>query len=89
MPKRPMRNRRSLMQSESQGRQQAHDMAKQSWGQGALWTSLAQFSPRIREMWKARIDRLNPGGYGYGRSMICYLLATSRPITWTPRHTKE
>tara|TARA_A100001037_G_scaffold277652_1_gene277908 strand:+ start:1654 stop:2889 length:1236 start_codon:yes stop_codon:yes gene_type:complete len=65
------------------------EKSKQSWGQGSLWTSLAQFSPRIREMWKARIDRLNPGGYGYGRSMICYLLATSRPITWTPRHTKE
>ncbi len=59
---------------------------KKSFGHGSLWTSLAQFSPRVRELWKSQIDRTDPHAYGFTGSAMSYLLAVSRPISWTPTH---
>ena len=61
---------------------------KKSFGHGSLWSSLAQFSPRIRELWKAQIDRTDPERYGYANSVIGYLLAISKPISWTPKNVR-
>jgi len=61
---------------------------KKSFGRGSLWSSLAQFSPRIRELWKQQIDRADPARYGYANSVMSYLLATTRPISWDPVHTR-
>ena len=59
---------------------------KRSWGRGSLWTSLAQFSPRVRELWKAQIDRSDPDSYGYPNSAMSYLLALSKPISWDRKY---
>ena len=63
-----------------------NEPGKKGFGHGSLWTSLAQFSPRVRELWKAQIDRTDPARYGYANSAIGYLLAVSKPISWNPIH---
>jgi hypothetical protein len=61
---------------------------KKSFGHGSLWTSLAQFSPRIRELWQAQIDQADPEQYGYANSVMGYLLAVSRPVSWNQTHLR-
>jgi hypothetical protein len=61
---------------------------KKSFGHGSLWSSLAQFSPRIRELWKAQIDQADPTRYDYANSVMGYLLAVSKPISWQPQHVR-
>ena len=63
------------------GSYKTDDERGKSFGRGSLWTSLAQFSPRIRELWKAQIDRADPSKYGYANSVMSYLLAVSKPVT--------
>ena len=55
---------------------------------GFLWTSLAHFDPKIRELWKASIE--NPKHtWTWQKEAIDYLIEVSHPISWEPRYTKE
>ena len=55
--------------------------AEAQYGKGYLWTSLAQFSPRVRELWKAQS--------GGRRSSTGYLIAVSEPVSWEPAYVRE
>ena len=57
--------------------------AEGKYGKGYLWTSLAQFSPKVRELWKAQLGRR---GYGWEAGTLAYLRAVARPVSWEQRH---
>jgi len=57
--------------------------AKGKYGKGYLWTALAQFSPEVRKLWKARLK-----GRGYAGT-LAYLRAVADPITWEQKHLRE
>jgi len=57
-------------------------------GRGYLWTSLAHFSPKIRELWAAQIEA-SRGSWNWHSAALDYLIEMSRPVSWEPRHARE
>ena len=60
--------------------------AEGKYGKGYLWTALAQFSPKVRELWKARLSRRS---YGWEAGTLAYLKACARPVSWQQRHLAD
>ena len=58
------------------------------YGKGYLWTALSRFSPKVRTLWKSQLESRR-GRYGWANSALAYLIATSRPISWAPRHVQD
>ncbi|MCZ7644718.1 MAG: hypothetical protein M5U26_05435 [Planctomycetota bacterium] len=58
-------------------------------GHGSLWTALARFSEKTRTLWRAELDAMRPGKFGWTKNVMAYLLAVSEPVSWEPRHVKE
>jgi len=58
------------------------------YGKGYLWTALAHFSPKVRELWRTQIDN-GRGGFGWATGMLGYLVETARPVSWEPRYVHE
>jgi hypothetical protein len=52
---------------------------------GRLWTVLAHFSPKVRELWKLSLDDPKKD-WMWQNSAMDYLLEMSQPVSWDPRH---
>ena len=52
------------------------------YGKGTLWPDLAQFSDKVRQLWKTELD--NKHGWT-SSSALDYLLETSQPVSFDPR----
>jgi hypothetical protein len=52
---------------------------------GRLWTALAHFSPKTRELWKLHLDSARKDWMWHIGAMD-YLLELSRPVSWEPRY---
>ncbi|MEK7412402.1 MAG: hypothetical protein AAB263_03670 [Planctomycetota bacterium] len=55
---------------------------------GYLWVKLAHFDPKIRELWKAQLDKPKRH-WTWHTSVIEYLIEVSQPISWEPRFVNE
>ena len=53
-----------------------------------LWTALAHFSPRVRELWKLHLDDPKKD-WMWHISAMDYLLEMSQPVSWEPRHIRK
>jgi len=53
---------------------------------GRLWTALAHFSPKTRELWKAQIDKNGGKGWMSWGDELDYLLEVSQPVSWDRRY---
>ena len=62
--------------------------ARGKYGKGHLWTALARFSPKTRELWKAQLagDRKK---WSWPNAALAYLIATSKPVALRPIHAPE
>jgi hypothetical protein len=57
------------------------------YNKGTLWTSLAHFSDQTRALWKTRIERARESNrWMWWADALAYLIETSQPVSWTPRH---
>jgi hypothetical protein len=55
---------------------------------GFLWTSLAHFDPRVRNLWKESIN--NPQRtWTWQKSVVEYLIEMTYPVSWQPRDAGE
>lgn len=50
---------------------------------GTLWPALAQFSEKVRQLWKTQLD-ITPGAWS-SISALDYLIETSRPVSFDQR----
>jgi hypothetical protein len=56
---------------------------------GYLWTSLAHFSPKVRELWKTTVAQAREKkGWMWWDNALNYLIETSQPVSWEPRYAK-
>ncbi len=63
--------------------------AEGKYEKGTLWTDLAHFSPKIRELWKVELDRdCAANKWMCWASSLDYLIETSYPVSWEPRHAR-
>lgn len=61
---------------------------KYNYDKGWLWTSLAHFDPRIRDLWKLSIENSKKGWVPWSDT-LGYLIEMSQPVNWEPRYIKE
>jgi hypothetical protein len=57
-------------------------------GRGYLWTSLAHFSPKVRELWTAQVDAARRS-WNWHSAALNYLIEMSQPVGWEPRYAAE
>ena len=56
------------------------------YNKGTLWTPLAHFDQRIRDLWKTRIAQSRQSrGWMWWADALGYLTETSKPVSWEPR----
>ena len=61
---------------------------KDKYYKGYLWTALAHFSPRVRELWKVQIDRDHDKVWLSWSNELDYLTEVARPVSWDHRYVK-
>ena len=58
--------------------------------QGVLWTALAHFSSKVRELWKIELDRSRAAKTGmWWSGELEYLIEMSQPVSWERRLVRE
>lgn len=62
--------------------------AEGKYGKGYLWTALARFSPKVRRLWKAQLER-DRRRFWWASSALQYLIAKSRPVSMQRLHVDE
>ena len=58
------------------------------YNKGYLWTSLAHFSPQVRDLWKQQIDREHNKVWLSWSAEIDYLTEVAQPVSWDRRNVK-
>jgi len=64
--------------------------AEGKYDKGYLWTALAHFSPKVRDLWKVQLDQVRSSKrWMWWAATLDYLIEMSQPVAWEPRHTKD
>ena len=58
------------------------------YNKGYLWTALAHFSPKVRDLWKQQIDRDHGKAWLSWAAEIDYLTEVAQPVSWDRRDAK-
>lgn len=62
---------------------------KDKYNKGLLWTALAHFSPKVRQLWKTQLDAAQKkNSWMWWGGALDYLLETAQPVSWEPRLPK-
>jgi len=63
--------------------------AEEKYYKGYLWTALAHFSPKVRELWKTDLDRARAAKtWMWWSGDLEYLIEMSQPVSWDRRLVK-